>query len=307
MLASIDVGSNTVRMLLGRVERGHLIPLRYERAITRLGGDFIPGEGLAPASMERTLLALKNFSDILLETPPAAIRVAGTAALRRAENRQIFIDKVKDYTGLDLEVIDGQKEANYSASGVLEALDPKPHMSLVIDIGGGSTELVLLENKSVRFRESYPLGVVRLCEEHLHGSERIERIAEIIKRFEKDLLQAGQAHLITAEDCEFVGTAGTVTTLAALDQQMESYDWRKINNYILPLETLELQYEMLAPLSVTERESLPGLETGRGDLIMPGIEILTTLASGFSKHHIRVSDFGLLEGLLLDLSTSRID
>lgn len=308
MLASIDVGSNTVRMLLGRVDdQGRLIPLRYERVITRLGGDFDQEKGLAPESMERTLLALKDFSDILREHPPRSIRMAGTAALRRATNRNEFIDKVKRHTGLNLEVIDGQKEAHFSALGVLEALDPKPSVSLVIDIGGGSTELVLLEGSRVRFRESYPLGVVRLCEEYAQGSERRDVIIETISRFEQDLSRAGYEQLVRSKDCEFVGTAGTVTTLAALDQQMANYDWRKINNYLLPLKTLELQYEMLAPMDVSERENLTGLETGRGDLIMPGIEILTTLAVRFFRPHIRVSDFGLLEGLLLDLSTSSID
>lgn len=308
MLASIDVGSNTVRMLLGRVDdQGRLIPLRYERAITRLGGDFVQEIGLAPESMERTLLALKGFSEILREHPPESIRMAGTAALRRAANRNEFIDKVKQQTGLDLEVIEGQEEAHFSALGVLEALDPKPSVSLIIDIGGGSTELVLLQGSTICFRESYPLGVVRLCEEHNQRSERRNIIDETISRFEHDLSRAGCAQLIQSKECEFVGTAGTVTTLAAMDQQMANYDWRKINNYLLPLKTLELQYEMLAPMNVSERENLTGLEVGRGDLVMPGIEIITALAVRFSRPHIRVSDFGLLEGLLLDLSTSSID
>lgn len=307
MLAAVDVGSNTVRMLLGRIEQGRLIPVRYGRAITRLGGNFNQEKGLASESTERTLVALTRFSKILQQSPPAAIRAVGTAALRRAVNSAGFIQKVSERTGFNLEVIDGQQEARLSALGVLEALDPRPEVSLVIDIGGGSTELILLENRQVRFRESYPLGVVRLCEETADETARDAAIADTLGQFKSALSQAGLLDLIQPAECELVGTAGTVTTLAAMDQRMKSYDWRKINNYILPLTSLEKQYAKLAQLTVTQREELPGLEAGRGDLIMPGIQILQALAKAFSRPHIRVSDFGLLEGVLLDLSNSSSD
>jgi len=307
MLASIDVGSNTIRMLLGRVEQGRLVPLRYERAVTRLGGDFRKGEGLAPQSMERTLIALQGFSEIIHNQPVRALRAVGTAALRRARNSSDFISLVAEKTGVALEVIDGQHEAHLSSLGVLEALDPRPDASLVIDIGGGSTELILLEGCQVRFRESYPLGVVRLCEESHSEAERMKVINAVVDRFKTSLQNEGLLDLIHSAGCEFVGTAGTVTTLAALDQQMVSYDWRKINNYILPLETLQQQYADLIPLTVAQREALPGLEAGRGDLIMPGIQILRSLVKEFSRPHIRVSDFGLLEGILINLSAASID
>ena len=307
MLAGIDVGSNTVRMLLGRVEQGRLIPIRYERAITRLGGNFHRDRGLAPESMQRTLLALMDFADILAEQAPQATRMVGTAALRRAANRDRFIRMVAETTGLQLEVIDGRQEARLSALGVLEALAPRPKAALIIDIGGGSTELVLLKGRRVRFRESYPLGVVRLCEESGDETARIEAIAEVVVRFENALSRAGLSNLIRSDNCEFVGTAGTVTTLAALDQRMAEYDWRRVNNYLLSLETLQQHYARLAALTVAQREQLPGLEAGRGDLILPGIEILLALAKCFARPHVRVSDFGLLEGLLLDLSSSGSD
>ena len=219
-MASIDVGSNTVRMLLARVEQGRLIPCRHERAITRLGGGFIEGVGLAPQGMERTLAALQHFAGILQEERPTALRVVGTAAIRRAPNRDQFVQRVNEQSGLRLEVIDGQQEARLSALGVLEALHPRPAISLVIDIGGGSTELILLEGAAVRFRQSYQLGVVRLCEEYPRATDRQEAISKMLDRFESDLSCLKLLEKIYNQQCEFVGTAGTVTSLAALDLQM---------------------------------------------------------------------------------------
>ncbi|PLX90520.1 MAG: exopolyphosphatase [Desulfuromonas sp.] len=307
MLASIDVGSNTVRMMCGRIEQGRLLPLLYEREITRLGGGFTDQRGLSPESIERTLLALERFAAILHQQQPSALRVVGTAALRRAVNRQDFVARVGQRTGLELEVIDGQQEARLSALGVLEALQPQPEAVLVIDIGGGSTELVLLERSRIRFRESYPLGVVRLCEEVCDRQQRKLQIDAVLDRFVVDLTRSNAAELLRAANCEFVGTAGTVTTLAAIDLKMARYDWRRINNHCLSRQILADQYALLEPLEIAQREQLPGLETGRGDLILPGIEILQALLTRFSHRHIRVSDFGLLEGLLLDLHAASID
>ncbi|MDT8420714.1 MAG: hypothetical protein RQ754_09800 [Desulfuromonadales bacterium] len=307
MLASIDVGSNTVRLLCGRIVQGRLLPLLYEREITRLGGGYSERYGLSTESIERTLRALERFAEVLLQQSPSALRMVGTAALRRAVNRQDFIDRVRQRTGLLLEVIDGQQEARFSALGVLEALQPQPESLLVIDIGGGSTELVLVERGLIRFRQSYPLGVVRLCEEAADRQQRSREIYAVLDRFVADLTRCGAVRLLGSVDCEFVGTAGTVTSLAALELQMEDYDWRRTNNYRLSRCTLNDQYALLTPLDIARREQLPGLEAGRGDLILPGIEILQALLERFSRDHLRVSDFGLLEGLLLDLHTASID
>jgi len=151
------------------------------------------------------------------------------------------------------------------------------------------------------------LGVVRLCEETTDDSERNAVIDDVLEQFKNSLIQRGLLAKVQSSDCEFIGTAGTVTTLAALDQRMESYDWSKINNHILSLATLEKQQTDLSTLTVSQREELPGLEAGRGDLIIPGIQILLSLTKGFSRPHIRVSDFGLLEGVLLDHSNSSSD
>ncbi|PLX89569.1 MAG: exopolyphosphatase [Desulfuromonas sp.] len=304
MYASIDVGSNTVRMMIGNRERGRLVPHLYRRCITRLGGGLSSTEGLSEESMNRTLDALEGFALTIRESPVRAVRMVGTEALRRAINRTDFVERVARRTDLTLEIIPGPVEAELSAAGVLEALEPRPDVCLIIDIGGGSTELILVKQGAVQFRESYPLGVVRLCEEQPDAAGRTAAIGSVIGDFVQRLDCQGLKSLLMSGDCELVGTAGTVTTLAALDQQMVDYDWRRINNYRLSAATLHSQYRTLTPLSVAEREGLSGLEEGRGDLIMPGLEILLELTTISAHDAVRVSDFGLLEGVLLALVSS---
>lgn len=298
MLAAIDVGSNTLRMLIGTVSAGHVRPACYYRRVTRLGGGFILGKGLAPEGMERTISALKDFSRTLAEKSIADLRVVGTAALRRAANRQAFISQLKTETGLDLEVISGSEEARLSAAGVLAVISPVPPACLIMDIGGGSTEFIFCREQQVLFQQSYPLGVVRLSEEAENGQQRLCQIDRLLGLFLAEIARQGYAALLT--DCELIGTAGTMTTLAAMKLRMVNYDWRRINNQILPRDWLRATRESLLPLSLAEREALPGLEEGRADLIIPGLEILIALTGRLSHTQIKVADSGLLEGLLLE-------
>ncbi len=299
MLAAIDVGSNTVRMLLGDGVAGKLQPLQYFRQITRLGGNF-SAKGLAPQSMERTLSALRGFARILKQQPPDAVRLVGTAALRRACNRHEFIAQVARDTGLILEVIGGMEEAELSAAGVLSVIDPLPPTSLIVDIGGGSTEFILCRGNEILSQQSHPLGVVPLCEEFAAG-QRQQQIAEVLRRFSQEIDREGHGGVLS-DGCQLIGTAGTVTTLAAMQLRMTKYDWRIINNQRLDRAWLQETLDQLISLSLPERAALPGLEAGRADLIVPGLEILLAVSRLIAADECRVADSGLLEGLLLQLA-----
>lgn len=302
MLATIDVGSNTLRMLIGTGTNSSIRPHRYYRQITRLGGGCSDEKGLTPESMERAHSALLEFKHILDTQQVSQLRMVGTAALRRAINRQQFVSEVKNRTGLILEIIDGAEEARLTAAGVLSVVDPIPKLSLIIDIGGGSTELVCCQAERILLQKSYPLGVVRLCEEFPGHPERQQQISALLGQFLSELTSKLQA--TDLRNCQLIGTAGTVTTLAAMQLKLTDYDWRKINNQTLSLAWLKETRENLQPLSVAERERLPGMEAGRGDLILPGLELLLILLQGFGKHEIKVADAGLLEGVMLDLCKS---
>jgi len=304
MLAAIDAGSNTLRLLIGKVQNGKVAPLLYERRICRLAGGFKNEEGLSPEAMERTLFAFQEFAKVCAMNNVKKVRAVGTAAFRQAINGEKFASKVRSTTQLPLNIISGEGEAETMTAGVLSALDPIPDNALIIDIGGGSTEFVLCANQKVLWARSLPLGVVRLIEGHQSPQARQHFIAQTLAQLNVELARVCVFNNLDIGSVALVGTAGTVTTLAALDQQMTEYDWRQINNYVMPLSKIQCWRELLAPLTPLERESLPGMETGRGDLILAGIEIILSLMQQLNNRSLTVSDFGILEGLLLSLESS---
>lgn len=298
MRASIDVGTNTVRLLVGEVRASRVVPQRYHRHITRLGGGFTPAKGLAPEAMERTLFVLQGMADTLSAAGITAVRAVGTAALRNAPNGRTFAERVRTTTGIPLEIIGGEEEARLCALGVLSALEPRPERCLIFDVGGGSTEFILCHGGATLFQRSYPIGAVTLCEQHPGSPEQEAQIAVNLDRLLADLSAAGLTEPATA--CPLVGTAGTVTTLAALTLGMSEYDWRRVNNLPLTRDEIEGLAARLAPLTPEEREALPGMERGRGDLIMPGLRVVLGIMERLRHDRLTVSDFGLLEGLLME-------
>jgi exopolyphosphatase/guanosine-5'-triphosphate,3'-diphosphate pyrophosphatase len=303
MLAAIDAGSNTLRLLIGAVEAGKVIPALYERRICRLAGGFSDEEGLSPEAQERTLFAFYQFAEICKQHKVQKVRAVGTAAFRQAVNGESFARKISSETLLPLEIVTGEVEAETMTVGVLSALDPIPENALILDIGGGSTEFVLCAAQKILWTRSLPLGVVRLIEGYAGPEARQHVIAKTLAQLNEELANVCVFNGIDIESISLVGTAGTVTTLAALDQEMTAYDWKKINNYVMPLSKLVCWKEQLEALAPTEREALPGMEAGRGDLIVAGIEIILCLMQKMNIDSLTVSDFGILEGLLLSLES----
>lgn len=296
MFATIDIGSNTVRMLVGHCRQGVLQLCRYERSITRLAGGFSSTSELAPASMERTCATIVDFADILKNENISCLRVVGTAALRRANNRGLFIDRILQLTGLKIEIIDGDEEARLMTSGVLSVITPSPEQAVIFDIGGGSTEIVCFDQGQIQFQHSYPVGVVKLAEECPSVAQRQQLISDLTDHF----IRACPRQIIKSPTLQLIGTAGTMTTLAAVDLSLTSYDAALVNNHKLDLVWLEQLYQHLLTLTPAQCEIIPGMEPGRGDLIPAGIEIAVALAQALAVKQISVSDAGLLEGVFID-------
>jgi len=300
MYAAIDIGSNTLRMLLGDVRDNTILPYHYYREITRLAGNYSVQTGLDENALEKTLATLQSFKKIIATHDVCQLRAVGTAALRSASNRHILIDKAFTATGLNVEVIDGEEEALLTTLGVLSVIDPLPEAVIVIDIGGGSTELVCVVAGQILLQKSYPLGVVRLCEDYFSVAERQPNIDATVLQFIETL----KLHGLADKNYQLVGTAGTITTLAAIHLQLEKYDSLLINNHELSISWLNKLQLKLESISVPERESLIGMEKGRGDLILPGLQILLTLMKQFKVVTLKVADSGLLEGIMLRLTGS---
>ena len=306
LTAAVDIGSNTVRLLVASVNQGILNPVYCFRKITRLAGGLTEDTGLAPAAMQRTLSALLEVKEILLQYGVERLRAVGTEALRKAANGKDFVQEAQRLTGLDIHIIDGVEEARLSCLGVLSALATIPHKCLIFDIGGGSTEFILWENHQISFQASYPLGVVRLSEKGHTEENKGDTIKSVLAHLELDLRKAGLFAEILRSEVPLIGTAGTVTTLAAIDLKMSQYDRDKINNHTLSTKNLGQMLEPLEMLCPVEREDIPGMEKGRGDLILPGLRTVLALMALFQKDSLVVSDAGLLEGVILDLDDRRV-
>ena len=297
--AAIDAGSNTMRLLLGRVVDGRVVPESYERRICRLAGGFTTQEGLSAEARQRALCVFAEFAEICRSSRVQRIKAVGTAAFRQAVNGEAFAEQIRQSTGLPLEIISGTTEAFYTSRGVLNALEPVPGHTLIVDIGGGSTEFILCVDGESAWSQTFPLGVVHLTEGCVSTNDRQGEIMKTLHRLHSELEQACLSLGVNMAGLTPVGTAGTVTTLAALDMRMGEYDWRRVNNHVMAGQALQAWYERLYPITPAEREALPGMEKGRGDLIIAGLEIVLALLQVMRAERIIVSDFGLLEGLLL--------
>lgn len=305
--ASLDVGSNTVRLLLAeRTEKADIHPLRMERSITRLGGNLSEEGNLDEKAMRRTLETLTAFADLLRHERVEKIFAVGTGVLREAKNGKTFIEQVWKHTGLALRLIAGQEEADLMLKGVLWSLKEKTFSRIVADVGGWSTELVWVEGQGPRKMQSVQLGTVALTERFLRKDppslkdlESLEArtrrvLREVRQEFAKESLRVEGLHPY------LVGTAGTMTTLAAIDQRLTVYDPQKINGHRISRLNLEKIYFNLRSIPIQERRQVPGLEKGREDLIIAGVVVALNLLEVFELETLMVVDSGLLEGVLLD-------
>jgi exopolyphosphatase/guanosine-5'-triphosphate,3'-diphosphate pyrophosphatase len=310
--ASIDTGTNTLRLLIAeKAPHGALKPLLYKRAITRLGGSYTVEAGMDSAAMERSVRALVDFAAIIGDYGAGRVRATATSVVRRAVNRDFFIGEVRKRAGIEIEVIDGLTEAGLTLCGVNSVITGQAARSLVMDIGGGSTEFIVTRDGVSKGAWSLEMGVVRLTEKFLgHDppmADELEAMEDEIRGKitwlrERMGAEGVNPTLYNGADALFIGTAGTITTIAALDQSLDEYERDKINNYRLSKERVDFFYKYLAGLTIKEKKGLAPLEQGREDLIIPGAAITKITMEAFDFNEIRVSDAGLLEGLIIKMT-----
>ena len=302
-LAGVDIGTLTCRLLIADLPPdGRLIEVRSERRILRLGESVDQTKLLRVAAMDRVLQCLREWREIIDASRVDAATAVATSAVRDAENRDEFLDRVKREAGFEVELISGEEEARRTLLGIRSGVPPGVTDLLALDIGGGSTEFILDrpgENPVVR---SIDIGVVRLCERLLHQDpptdEEVRQTREWVAReTKKAVAEMGNYHTAT-----FVGTAGTITTLAAMAQKLPFYEPARIHNYRLKLDTIQELEQTLLSRKKTDRAGLPGLEKGREEVIAAGAIIIRTIMETLGMSSVLVSDLGLREGVLIDLA-----
>lgn len=310
--ASIDIGSHTIRLLIAEMVNGtKLTPVRVERAITRLAKNFQRGEKLSRASMQQSFDVLKAFRELLVQHEVSSFVCGATGVLRRAANTDEFRINAKRLTGLSISILSEQTEAMLSAKGMLSVLSATPHRILLFDLGGSSTEFLLIdpEQSEPVWDQSVFIGAATITEKYLPGDPPTKgaidtainaihcEIEPVLERVTRYLL----AHTLASEDLLVVATAGTVTTLAAIYLQMVSYEPYRVNGLVLSRRWLHSMIDRLASLSAQSRQGIPGLEKGREDIILGGALIVAGILDNLKLEQFTVTDAGLLEGLLLDL------
>ncbi len=319
VLAGIDLGTLTCRLLIATVTADGALTERYsDRRVLRLGEGFALHRRLSQAAITRVIAALRDWRRELEAFGVERDSAVATSAVREASNREEFLQRARLEAGFEVEVLTGEEEARRTMLGIRSGLPTRLGTVLGLDIGGGSTEFILHRSEGsardasqVHSRVysrvysrvfSMDVGVVRLTEElFAHDPPGPEELGAA-----RDSIQAGadqaKRHLGERGEVTLVGTAGTVTTLAAMAQGLPEYDSARIHNYVLSLSTICELEDALVRRSTVQRRGMPGLEPGREDVILAGTLILRGIMEAFGLSTCLVSDLGLREGIVLHLA-----
>ncbi|TDI91979.1 MAG: Ppx/GppA family phosphatase [Candidatus Dadabacteria bacterium] len=304
-IASIDIGTNTIRLLICEQTKDSALKKLYiDRVITRLGEGFSNDKALLnPKAVYRSLTALKSFSKIIREHNVNKVRAVATSVVRKSENSLEFIKRIKNETGIMVEVISGEQEAELTVSGVLNSVSIEGEYYIIFDIGGGSTEYVYVQNADVIKLLSINLGVVYLTEGFLiNDRESNQDIAKLSLYIEETLERELKGFGIEPQQkISLVATAGTPTTLAAIQLGLNEYKPELVNNFVLTKDMITSTMEKLIKIPKKDRSNVIGLEKGREDIIIPGALILIETLKKFSSTKVIVSDGGVLEGIAWNL------
>ncbi|MFA6448017.1 MAG: Ppx/GppA family phosphatase [bacterium] len=293
----MDIGTNNTRMAVFDIHAAGKPSISVERdTITRLGENLRKTGVLSDAAMARTLAALTAYKNECDSVGVDKFAVAGTAAMRAASNSGSFINKVNDI-GLPLEIIPGELEAGLSFRGVIFGMDAPPERLLVIDVGGGSTEFAYGECGRLTWAESLPVGAVVATEKYFRNDppapDEIAALNDYIDSLIKErILPHGPAGFALA------GVAGTVSTLAMIDLDLQYFDPKKVHGHILTPEKLATITKRLLEMNGAERAAIPGMEPQRADIIHAGAAILNRAAAALGSGPMLTSLCDLRHGLL---------
>jgi exopolyphosphatase/guanosine-5'-triphosphate,3'-diphosphate pyrophosphatase len=305
-LAAIDVGSNSCRLKIARIEKHRLRVLHQDREVTRLGASVFESGMISPDAMAGTLRALKRFYKAVQESGADRVRAVATSALRDARNAQAFVAWVKSETGWDLEIISGLEEARLIHRGVM--LEPRTHgRCLLIDLGGGSCEITLSDRKRIVETVSLPLGAVRLTEEFLHEvdppvPEDLARMKRFIRR---ELGKAGK-RFGTLPRVPVIATSGTAAALVQASPVMAKSGGRPVKRSkrvesMAETRAVRRLAAKLPKLTNQDRSRLPGVGPRRAEIIVAGAEVYAELLEHLGLPGFHYSDLGLRDGVLAQM------
>jgi exopolyphosphatase / guanosine-5'-triphosphate,3'-diphosphate pyrophosphatase len=300
-LASIDIGSNTILLLIVDITPdGELTVVRDEQIIARLGKGVDANRRITAETFTRVLSFLQRLKATAEANGATKVVASGSSALRDARNGAEFVRDVKARIGLEIEVLSGQMEAEMTYRGAVSEFLRTPGAQrsyAVLDIGGGSTELTIGEEGAVLRKASLDVGAVRLTERHLKTSPPSPLAVSQALTEVRSWISTLPRLLPTTR---LIGVAGTVTTLAAIDLSLPVYDPKRVSGHFIRLEAIEQIYEKLLSKTVVEMiRTYPQIQLGRADIILAGVIVLVEALKRFGVRGITTSDRGLRYGLAL--------
>ncbi|UCD65971.1 MAG: Ppx/GppA family phosphatase [Deltaproteobacteria bacterium] len=304
--AGIDLGSNTFRLLVADCTAGSMKVLAKRMATVRLGQNLKDNGLLHEGSMQKGLAVLHDFRETLDHYKPQTIRICGTEALRQAENSKLFLYRAEEILQHAIEIIKGEEEAHLSFAGALSGYREPSSPLLLVDVGGGSTEFLFARSPAEEIHTiSVPLGVVSLTERFLASSQpHMESLDRLLAETLSSALD--KMKLVKKQSVLIIGCGGTATSMAALDHNLTSYNESLVHGHMLQSTSIGNLWQRLVALPADERNALPCLGEGRGEILPAGIRIYHVLLKLLQQDRMMVSDTGLLEGILLSsLSNDR--
>jgi len=316
LYAALDLGTNNCRLLIATPQRpGRFRVVDAFSRIVRLGEGLGRSGALGAAAMDRSIEALKACAGKLDQRNIRSLRLIATEACRRAENGPEFLERVEHETGMKLEIVDRETEARLAVAGCSSLIDRESKGVVLFDIGGGSSELALLDLRKRKRNDfgpsmiswtSLPVGVVTLSERHGGGKQVTREVFEAMVAEVEEMLEGyeGRDALAAAAaegDVHLLGTSGTVTTLAGIHLKLPKYDRRQVDGVWMGSRQIGIIVDQLVDMSFEERMQNPCIGRDRADLVLAGCAILVAIQRLWPYPRLRVADRGLREGLLMEM------
>jgi len=303
--AVIDVGTNSIKLLVADVRGREVTPVHEESKQTRLGKGFYQTHRLQPETIAHTAAAVWEFAEIAREKNSASIRVIATSDAMNPADLTAAIERA---SGLKTEIISGAREADWAFQGVTTDPELARQPLLLLDVGGGSTEFILGRGTEKHFAHSFPLGTVRLMEKFPHSDPPTSAEFNACRNWVKDLLQTEIWPLLEpalqsekkSGQVRLIGTGGTTSILARIEKKLDRFDRDKIERTVLSFDQIRAHRKLLWRLPLAGRKEIPGLPKLRADVILTGVLIYEIVMEEFGFAELRVSTRGLRFAAVMD-------
>lgn len=296
-IGTIDIGTNSMRLLIADYMDGNLVNRKKYVNTTRIGQGVDEQGYISEDAIERNIDALVEFSRICKKEECQKVYCMGTSALRDSKNKEAFINLAKEKADINVDIISGEKESHLGFMGVLEGLDEVEDI-LVVDIGGGSTEFIIGNEEGIRFSKSENVGALRMTEKFLNQDPINENEFKQMSDFIYDEIKTTLDCIKNDNVKKIVGIGGTITSLSAINQELEVYSMEKIHNSVVSIDDIKKILQNLKNMTLNDKKTLKGLQSKRADIITAGVEILHIIMKKLEQYEITVSEYDNLEGLI---------